>query len=93
MLLVAQMFLNRGKGGGGGEGGYGAISFDREKGVEWLMRCVDINEGEAREMARRVCPVEFHQWEEGRRRRGETQAMEGEEEATETTTEGGLPTL
>ena len=61
MLLVAQMYLV--------DKGYGAIRYNRAEGVAWLMRCVEVDEGESREMCRRVCPAEYERWLDERRRR------------------------
>ena len=77
MLLVAQMFLV--------EKGYGAIRYDRAEGVRWLLRCVEADEGESREMCRRLCPVEYAQWLDERRRRagGDEQLKREHEMAVE----------
>ena len=74
MLLVAQMYLV--------ERGYGAIRFDRSEGVSWLLRCVELDEGEARDMCRRLCPAEYKAWMEDRRRRaGGDEQLRREQEA------------
>ena len=73
MLLVAQMYLV--------ERGYGAIRFDRQEGVRWLLRCVELDEGESREMCKRLCPIEYGQWlEERRRRAGGDEQLRREQE-------------
>ena len=72
MLLVAQMYL--------ADRGYGRIRPDRAEGVRWLMRCVELDEGEAREMARRHCPEELSRWLDERRRRGEHDKLREEEQ-------------
>jgi len=51
MLLVAQMFLI--------PKGYGRIHCDRQAGVKWLMRAVENDEPEARELAKKLCPEEY----------------------------------
>jgi hypothetical protein len=72
MLLVAQMYLV--------DRGYGKIRPDRAEGVRWLMRCVELDEGEAREMAKRICPQEWKEWVDNRKRKGEQERLKEEEE-------------
>ena len=73
MLLIAQMYLS--------PKGYGALPHDRAEGVRWLMRCVEVDEGEAREMAKRYCPAEYRAWHAQRMARGEGAALAAEEAA------------
>ena len=75
MLLIAQMMLS--------PRGYGALPHDRAEGVRWLMRCVELDEGEAREMAKRYCPAEYRAWLDQRVARGEGSALAAEEAAAQ----------
>lgn len=59
LLLVAQMYLV--------PKGYGIIRYDRAEGVRWLFKAVEQGEPEARGLAQRICPQEYHQWLERRR--------------------------
>jgi len=72
MLLVAQMYLV--------PKGYGLIAPDRQTGVDWLMKAVELNEGESRELAKRLCPSEFSLWQQRRLERGEQQQLKQEEQ-------------
>jgi hypothetical protein len=51
MCLVAQMYLHH--------RGYGLIKPNRSQGVQWILKAVDLNDLEAREAARRLCPQEL----------------------------------
>jgi hypothetical protein len=51
MCLVAQMYLHH--------RGYGLIKPNRSEGVKWILRAVDLQDLEAREAARRLCPQEL----------------------------------